>query len=308
MKEKVVTFFREYRKSFVVVFSLLAICVAISVITSVAVPKKLKVSFLDIGQGDSILIQTPGGHEMLIDGGPNDGVLGKLHREMSYFNHDIDVVVATHGDADHVTGLIPVLEVFDVEHIVRSPIDAHTGIFDDLTHHMDEETRNLHVAQAGDKIDFGDGVIAYVLYPTKSISPKTETNDASVCVVIMYGAHSFLLTGDLSSKFESKLIAARGPLVKQGVPLQDAQLLPQHVTVYKAGHHGSKTSSGASLLTYIKPEYAVISAGRDNKYGHPNEETLTRLQMYAQEILSTIDRGTITFISDGRLLEVETEK
>ncbi len=293
MKEKVVTFFREYRKSFVVVFSLLAICVAISVITSVAVPKKLKVSFLDIGQGDSILIQTPGGHEMLIDGGPNDGVLGKLHREMSYFNHDIDVVVATHGDADHVTGLIPVLEVFDVEHIVRSPIDAHTEIFDDLTHHVEKETNNLHVAQAGDKIDFGDGVIAYVLYPTKSISPKTETNDASVCVVIMYGAHSFLLTGDLSSKFESKLISG---------------VLPKHVTVYKAGHHGSKTSSGASLLTYIKPEYAVISAGRDNKYGHPNEETLTRLQMYAQEILSTIDRGTITFISDGRLLEVETEK
>jgi competence protein ComEC len=102
------------------------------------------------------------------------------------------------------------------------------------------------------------------------------------------------LTGDLPTAYESSL-ASSG-------------LLAKNITVYKAGHHGSKTSSGEQLLSYIKPEYAVISAGKDNKYGHPNGEALERLQKYSKEILSTIERGTITFVSDGRIVEVEAAR
>lgn len=256
-------------------------------------PEKLKVSFLDVGQGDAILIQTPSGHDVLVDGGPTREVLTEVSRELGYFDRDIEVMVATHGDADHITGLIPILEKYNVEYIVRSPVKASTDMFEDLESHIESESANVYVGEKGDVIDFGDGVMLHVLYPTKHVSPKIDTNDASVSFVLTYGEHSFLLTGDLTTKYE--------PLLLQSV-------LPKDVTVYKAGHHGSKTSSGEQLLTYVRPEYAVISAGKDNRYGHPAPEVVERLQKYSKEVLSTIERGTITFITDGRLLEVKTEK
>lgn len=293
MKEKAENFFREYGKAAIAGLSMSVIFASLAIVIDIAAPKKLVVSFLDIGQGDAILIQTPRGHDMLIDGGPGDKVLSRLNEQMSFFNRDIDVVVATHGDADHITGLIPVLEKYSVNTIVRSPIDATTATYGDLKNKVETETDNVYIAQRGDKIDFGDGVTAYILYPKKTISQKVDTNDASVSIVLTHGEHSFLLTGDLGMKYEPQLFGNK---------------LPHRVTVYKAGHHGSKTSSGVPLLTYTKPEYAVISAGKDNRYGHPNAETLSRLETYSEEILSTIDRGTISFISDGRVLKVVTEK
>lgn len=292
-RELLKIFFTEYGKVSCVLALLFVSLLSTVFLVSSLQPKKLKVSFLDIGQGDAILIQTPSGHDMLIDGGSTNSVLEQLHKRMSYFDRDVDVVIATHGDADHITGLIPVLEKFIVRHVVKSPIESRTGIFDDLITRVSNEGAEVHVGKRGDVIDFGDGVVAHVLYPNATISSKTETNEASVSVVLIYGEHSFLLTGDLGMKYEPQLI-------------QPA--LPKEVTVYKAGHHGSKNSSGEQLLTYIKPEYAVISAGRDNKYGHPNPEALQRLTKYSKEILSTIDRGTITFVTDGRLIEVETER
>jgi competence protein ComEC len=256
-------------------------------------PEKLKVSFLDVGQGDAILIQTPSGHDILVDGGPTREVLAQVSHELGYFDRDIEVMIATHGDADHITGLIPILEKYNVKHIVQSPVKASTDMFEDLESHIESEGANVYVGEKGDVIDFGDGAMLHVLYPNKYTSPKIDTNDASVSFVLTYGEHSVLLTGDLTTKYE--------PLLLQGV-------LPKHITVYKAGHHGSKTSSGEQILTYIRPEYSVISAGKDNRYGHPAPEVLERLRVYSQEVLSTIDRGTVTFVSDGRVLEVETEK
>lgn len=293
MTEKMKMFFHEYGKVCLVGISFSISLISVIFLISLLQPAKLKVSFLDIGQGDAILIQTPSGHEMLIDGGPSNVVLARMSEQMNYFERDLDVVIATHGDADHVTGLIPVIEKYDVKRVVRSPIKSKTGVFEDLEARIEREGADVRIGKRGDEIDFGDGVIAYVLYPNDKISSSADTNDASVSVVIRYGEHSFLLSGDLTSKYEAQLIGDK---------------LPKHVTVHKAGHHGSKTSSGEHLLTYIKPEYSVISAGKENKYGHPNPEAIARLEKYAKEILSTIDRGTITFASDGRMMEVETSK
>jgi competence protein ComEC len=158
-----------------------------------------------------------------------------------------------------------------------------------------EATRGAgrYVATASSVIDFGDGVTAIILYPKKNISSRVETNDASVSLVLVYGEHSFLLTGDLGTSYEHALISDK---------------LPKKVTVYKAGHHGSNTSSGALLLSRITPEYSIISAGKDNMYGHPNSETIERLQKYSRETLSTIDKGSITFSSNGKMVEVVTKK
>jgi len=293
-RKKYALIFSEYGKVIFVCCFIVVSLVSIYLIVSLISPHKLRVSFLDVGQGDAILIQTPSGKSMLIDGGPTNIVLEKMAHEMSYFDNDIDVIVATHPDADHVAGLIPVLEKYKILTTVVSPADGTTKIVDDLTSHIVVEHTDTHVAQRGDVIDFHDGVVVKILYPSANyVGKKSDTNDASVSMVITYGDESFLLTGDLPSTEESKLLG---------------EDLPKYITVYKVGHHGSKYSSGEQLLTYIKPEYAVVSAGKDNKYGHPNIETIDRLQKYAQEILSTVDKGTISFITDGRMMEVKTSK
>ena len=293
--------FRNYGKVSFVIFLFSVGLLSVVFLISSLQPTKLKVSFLDIGQGDAILIQTPSGHTMLIDGGPTNKILEKLSQHMNYFDTDIDVIVATHPDADHVTGLILVLEKYNVHTILISKAESKTGVFADLTKHIEEEKADVHVAETNDELDFHDGVIAKVLYPSKNyIAKKNDTNDASVSMEIIYGDETFLLTGDLPSKEEGKLISALSSL------RQSRESADSNITVYKAGHHGSKTSSGETLLKYIKPEYSVISAGVNNKYGHPNQETITRLEKYSKEILSTITHGTISFITDGRLMKVET--
>jgi competence protein ComEC len=289
-----VLFLREYGKVF---FATLFICTSLMLLPplySLLRPHHLEVSFLDVGQGDAIFIKTPQGHTMLIDGGVDGKVLEGLAKRLSYFEKTIDVVVATHADADHITGLIPVFEKYDVAHVVMSPLSGHTGIFSELTKTIQEKNIPSTIGKEGDEIIFGDGVVAHVLYPGASFhGNEKDTNDASVCILITYGDESVLLTGDLPSTYERKLIS---------------DILPKHVTIYKAGHHGSKYSSGDVLLSYMRPEYSVISAGKNNTYGHPNPEALGRLEIYSKEILSTIEKGTITFVLDGKHVEVETSK
>ncbi len=297
-------FLDDYGKVIILFSGIFVSFILISLIINFSKEQKLRVSFLDVGQGDAIFIQTPSGKQMLIDGGANNKILARLSEEMSYFDKNIDVIEATHPDADHVTGLIPVLEKFKVSTILETKGIGHTQVFDDLQKHIDDEDGETHIAQSGDEIDFHDGVIVKVLHPSANyVAKKDDTNDASISILVLYGEESFLLTGDLPSTSEPKLIAAGLSKSARGGSASGG-----NVTVYKAGHHGSKSSSGEQLLTYIRPEYAVISAGKDNKYGHPNPEALERLSKYSKEILSTIEKGTITFITDGKSVEVETEK
>lgn len=291
LKKRLQLFLEEYGKVACVGLILIFTSITLLVLLDHSKVKKLEVSFLDVGQGDAILVTTPSGKQMLVDGGPTNAILEQVAKHTSYFDHTLDVLVATHPDSDHVTGLIPILKKYDVATIITSNVEGSTGIFSDLKEKINEEGAALYVAQKGDVIDFGDGVVVRILYPKNIISQ--DTNDGSVSMLVTYGEHSFLLTGDLSSKYEPQLIGDD---------------MPKNITVYKAGHHGSKSSSGEALLSYGKPEYTVISAGKDNDYRHPHQETLDRLQKYTQEIISTIDRGTITFMSDGNLLNVVTEK
>lgn len=289
--------FHGYGKVILATFLFIVGSIFIFLIIYLITPHKLRVSFLDVGQGDAILVQTPSGKSMLVDGGGTNIILTRLAHEMSYFNHDIDVMVATHPDADHVTGLIPVLEKYNVHTVIMSTSLGHTKVFDSLNSYINSEQAEVRTAHTGDEIDFHDGVIVNILHPKLNyVSNKIDTNDASVCLLISYGDETFLLTGDLPSTREQQLI--------------DSNLLKftKNITVYKAGHHGSKTSSGEHLLSYIHPEYTVISAGKDNKYGHPNTETVERLQKYTKEIISTAGRGTVSFMTDGRMFEVKTKK
>lgn len=294
MRQSINIFASQYGKLLTTAFLLGGIFILLANLATSLTPQTVQVSFLDVEQGDSILIRTPSGHTMLIDGGPNDHVLERLAEEISFFKRNLDVVIATHADADHITGLIPVFKKYNVGHVVFSPLSGHTGVFAELEKSISEEHVTTSIAKQGDEIIFGDGVVVHILYPETTFhGNEKDTNDASVSLVVTYGNQSVLLTGDLPSIYEPKLLQV---------------VLPRHVTIYKAGHHGSKYSSGDRLLSYIRPTYAVVSAGKDNTYGHPNPETIGRLQVYAQEILSTIDKGTITFALDGEHVELHTTK
>ncbi len=287
---------RDYGKLFFIFVCFVIFIFSIYLIFSFSPSRNLKVSFLDVGQGDAIYIESPTHKKMIIDGGPSNIVLERLNKEMNFYDKDIDVLLETHPDSDHITGLIPILENYNVKNIVMSKAQSDTSVSSDLKNHIDMEVKDsgaiVHVAKTGDQIDFGDGVVVKVLYPASNYVDDKNTNDGSVSVEIDYGNENFLLTADLPSNKEDDLIATG--------------MLSKNITIYKAGHHGSKTANSEKLLSYISPYYSVISAGKNNRYGLPNEEIVDRLKKYSKAIFSTIDLGTIEFATDGNNMEVSS--
>lgn len=249
--------------------------------------KNLSVSFLDIGQGDSILITAPNGRQILIDGGRDSTVLNRLGQKLGFFDRSIDVVLATHPDADHIGGLPFVIDRYQVSYLVDSLIDSDTNAYKALLATAENHHLKTYFARRGMIIvlDEKAGVYLHVLYPEADDFVITDTNDMSIVVKLVYGDTAFVLTGDAPKDVEAKLVSTDGNYLRSNI--------------LKAGHHGSKTSSSPSFVADVHPAYGVISAGKNNSYGHPHQETLDTLAAAGAEIVSTIDLGTITFESNG---------
>jgi competence protein ComEC len=245
----------------------------------------LTVAVLDIGQGDSIYVEGPTGIQMLVDGGPDHSVLRQLPKEMRFFDRSLDLMVETHPDKDHIAGLTDVLGRYQVSYFMSPGIPGSTATAQGLEHAVSQEPgmRSL-TARRGMRIHMGGGAYADVLYPDHDVS-KGETNEGSIVMHVVYGKTSFMLTGDAPSDVEAHLIAL------------DSAQLPS--TVLKAGHHGSKYSTSDAWLVAVKPQTVAISVGANNSYGHPNQETIGRIKDEGAQILSTIDQGTLHFVSDG---------
>ena len=248
----------------------------------------LKVAFLSVGQGDSIYIEAPNGRQMLIDGGPDRSVLRELSKVMNPMDRSIDVVVETHPDADHVTGLAYVLDRYQIGAFMDPNRPADTEISEVVMDSaLKEPGARRIIGRAGERIDLGGGVYADILSPHGNVS-QLPTNNGSIVMRLVYGNTSFMLTGDLPSEIEDYLVAERRNTLKSDV--------------LKAGHHGSKYSTDDAWLAAVHPALVVISAGKGNRYGHPNPETLARIENEGAAIVSTIDEGTITLTSDGRTI------
>lgn len=245
----------------------------------------LTVSFLDVGQGDSIFIDAPSGRQVLIDGGPGSGVLRELARAMPWYDRSIDVVVATHPDADHIEGLIEVLARYDIGMIVSTSALGETAFSQILARRSLEEGAVLVSAQRGERIDLGGGAQLEILFPDRPV-PGLETNVGCVVTRLTYGATSFMLPCDAPDEIEEYMIRLDGERLRS--------------QVLKAAHHGSKTSSSAVFVGAVAPEYAVFSRGCDNSYGHPSPETVATFERFGVPMLDTCKEGTITFISDGQ--------
>ncbi len=250
----------------------------------------ITVSFLSIGQGDASLIESTNGNRILIDGGPSGIVLKKISEVLPYFNRSIDVVIETHPDRDHIGGIPSVFERFAVGTFLEPGVESPNHVDDAIREIIKHKNIPQMLARAGQVIDMGDGAELRILFPDRDVSDM-ETNSASIVAQLIYGDTCFLFTGDSPQKIEEYLVSIYGKNLE--------------CNVLKAGHHGSRTSTGEIYLSTVKPEYAVISAGKGNSYGHPHKETLERLKSAGVTMLSTIERGTIQMTSDGKTITVK---
>lgn len=259
----------------------------------------LTVAFLDIGQGDSIFIDAPNGNQLLVDGGPSKSVLRELSKLMPFYDKSIDVVLATHPDSDHVSGLNDVLDKYKVDLFLEPGVEGETALYKELNSKIENLKIERLEARRGMKVDLGEGVNLEILFPV--LDPRgMETNTASIVARLVYGESEFLLTGDSPKNIEDYLVSLESAEC-QGEPLTCLSLKSD---VLKAGHHGSKTSTGEQFVKAVSPQYAVISAGKNNKYGHPAPETLDTLAKLGIKILRTDESGQIVFTSDGMNLRI----
>ncbi|MEI2607591.1 MAG: DNA internalization-related competence protein ComEC/Rec2 [Candidatus Promineifilaceae bacterium] len=245
----------------------------------------LHVQFFDVGQGDAIFIQTPTGRQILVDGGLYPSVLNDhLGRQMPFWDQELDVVIATHPDADHVTGLPGIWNHYTVGQLITNGTEGESPVFAALLQAAAASQTPIHQAIAGETVIIEDGVRLEVLHPGNSLTPDNE-NDASVAVRLVYGNFTLLLTGDAE-------VAGEQAMLDSGHNLR--------ALILKAGHHGSNTSSSAAFLAAVRPRIVIISAGQDNRYGHPHQEVLERVAQIGAVLLRTDELGTIEVLSDGQ--------
>ncbi len=259
---------------------------------------KLHVDFLDVGQGDAVFIQTPEGHQVLVDGGPDPRrLLEALGKRMPFWDRTLDVVVLTHAQEDHLAGLPEVLRRYRVAIILDNPCPSDCPLYAAWRSLVETEGAQVLEAMEGQSIKLGDTVTLEVLNPP--VPPLTGTssdvNNNATVVRLRHGSVSFLLTGDLHWEGETSLI-------DRGGALED--------TVLKVAHHGSASSSRQEFLDSVRPLLAVVSVGQNNRYRHPDSEVMDRLSAATggpENVLTTKDHGDIGLVSDGQQLVVRTQ-
>ncbi|MES3005711.1 MAG: MBL fold metallo-hydrolase [Patescibacteria group bacterium] len=260
--------------------------------------KPLVVSFLDIDQGDATLIRAPGGQTILIDAGQsNSPILSEIGASLPFYKHHIDMIIATHPDADHIGGLPKVVERYSPEVLLESGVHANTYIDQSLQNIVSEKKIQVLRARKGMTIKFGAKDLKHIqltlqiLFPDRNVDDWiSKTNDASIVARLSFGRTSFILTGDSPIDIEQHL-AVTGAL--------------GHVDILKVGHHGSRTSTSEEFVKALTPSFAVISVGKKNRYGHPHQEVLRVLEKNKVKVLRTDEQGRITIESDGEKIIVD---
>ncbi|MEK7143156.1 MAG: MBL fold metallo-hydrolase [Patescibacteria group bacterium] len=263
--------------------------VVLAVVTSIALFARpqaagdLRVYFLDVGQGDASYIKTPGGGDILIDGGPGNEVLNQLGKVMDLGDREISLVILTHPHADHLSGLSEVIRRYQVEEVWETKVDYSSATYENWQQEISQKNITSYSPKEGDSKNFSEVKIT-VLYPLSSLeNTKIDNpNNASIVNRLDFKKFSVLFTGDAEIEVQKKLI--------------DKDIF---ATVLKVAHHGSKNGLSEDFLKAVRPAIAVISAGKDNKYGHPAASTINFLKQYAVRIFRTDQDKTIEISSDG---------
>ena len=238
----------------------------------------LEIYFLDVGQGDAILVRNSQGKNILIDGGPDELVLEKIGRILPYNNRKIDIMILTHPHADHLIGLIAILKRYQVGTVIYTGADYQDSSYRYFQELISQKAQKVTIAQGDASINLEDNCHLDFLFPFSNISGQKfkNINNSSIVTELECGNHKILLTGDAEKEVEQELL--------ENYPDIRASIL-------KLGHHGSKTASSLEFLEQINPELAIILVGKDNKYGLPSPEIMDRLQDMKIKVIRTDQDG-----------------
>ena len=249
--------------------------------TAPAQEDSLRVAFLDVGQGDSILLCRPNGDFALVDAGENDQGEAVTQKLRDYGVDRLSFAVGTHPHSDHIGGLDVVLSQVKTDVIYMPDFGASTKTYTDLLDVIEEGDIPAEIPEIGDVIYNEDGVRVKVLYNGDGAE---DANNASIVLRVTYGEDALLLTGDAETPVENQLLQAGEDLT---------------ANLYKFGHHGSSTSNSEAFLETVAPEFGVVSCGKDNDYGHPHREIRQRVKKYGITLYRTDEMGDILFASEG---------
>ena len=279
------------------VLPLLLVVILVWAAVLTAPDDNLHVSFFDVGQGDAILIQTPDGQNILIDGGPDFQEINlEMSEKLPFWERTIDLVVCTQPQADHITGLVEVLRRYKVKQVLEPGVSYNSSIYQVWLSVVEDEGIEYNVARAGQEIDLGNGIKIDVLNPPATLYEGTshDVDNNGVILKLTWGKVSFLFTADIREEVEFELIRQRANL---------------RSTVLKVAHHGSDTSTTTQFLTAVAPEIAMISVGANNPFGHPSPDVMNRLidTLGDNNVYRTDEDGTIEFITDGESLWVRSD-
>jgi len=247
----------------------------------------LTLTVLDVGQGDALLIQYAG-KQILIDGGKSGAVLSGLGKSMPFWDRSLDVVIATHPDADHIGGLPEVLARYDVGMVIESGNVSDTAVYKEFENDIDAEWATHVIGRSGTIVRLGDDAYLEILFPDRTSEEvaQWESNMASLVVRLVHGTSVAILTGDAPDDVEDYLVGVYGNALV--------------ADVLKVGHHGSKTSTSPAFLASVLPAYVAISVGCDNTYGHPSADVVSSLKSVGAIVSNTCEEGTIVYESEGK--------
>ncbi len=269
---------------------------------------KLHIVFCDVGHGDAVYVRFPDGRDMLVDGGPNNKVLGCLGKHMPFWDRHINLVIMTHPQRDHMQGLISVLDRYGLDYFVRSDVDNSTEGYQKLLDVVSRKKIPVKFVTAGEKIEVGSTSLS-VVWPSPEqianfkrtllaasqgeslrssvlgVQSTSNLNDGSIVFWLRYGSFDALLTGDADTRVEQNY--------------RNTKLADEVVEVLKVPHHGSKTGITDEFIQWLRPKLAVISVGK-NSYGHPNGAILAMLARLGIQVKRTDQEGDIEITSDGK--------
>jgi len=240
-------------------------------------------AMLDVGQGDALFIESPTGIQILVDGGPPRKILGQLTQVMSPFDRTIDAIIITNPDQDHIGGLADVLKNYKVGAVFEPGTWNDSKTYQNLENEIKNKNIPNILAKRGMRLDLGGGVVIDILFPDRDVA-DWPTNDGSVVAKLSYGNLKIMLTGDATAKTENLILGNSSENLKS--------------EILKVGHHGSRYSTSPKFLETISPKEALISVGKDNKYGHPAPEVLGALARLEVKIFRTDLLGTIIIKCD----------
>jgi competence protein ComEC len=251
----------------------------------------LHVAFLDVGQGDAILIRTPSHQSVLIDGGPSPSRLNvELGKRLPFWDHKIDLVISTQPHSDHVSGLVDMVRRYDIQSIVGCSAEYDSSTYNEWRSLIEDDGIEYSSACAGQRIILDKDVHLDIINPQRQTVAGTssDVDNNGVVLRLIHDQISFLFTADIRHETE-RLLIDLGYLLKSDV--------------LKVAHHGSNTSSTTEFITAVNPSLAVISVGEDNRFSHPDDGVLSRLE--GIKVMRTDKHGTVELITDGQTLWIK---